>query len=369
MKVGIIGKGKMGMDILYYLLNFDLSFVLIIRSKEDIEGTYLKIDKILRKQLKNGLIDELMYRNKIESLTVGVDLNLLADVDLVIETVDEDTQLKQEIFRKLDSIVSATCILASNTSSISLNNIFEQCTNKSRCIGIHFFYPNKISKYIEINTTENTSDQCLNYSINFVKSIHKKHILFEGRENMFLTYCIINSIAYANFIAKENYLTINEYEELIKTEFNYMGLFSICDGINSNILVRTLKNNINERNQHAYYMMLKDLEIILHENTLLDGKYYTLNLGSTIDGQMNKGNNDKYKQLVILRLESILVYEIIMMAKGDYARFIEVSDALKDVMGLHKSIVEIIKYHGLETIRNCLKQNFTLYNNMAFIVS
>lgn len=367
MKVGIIGKGKMGMDILFYLLNFDLSFVLIIRYEEDIEEVFSTINKTLKKQLRNGIMDESTYRNKIESVCVGIDLNLLADVELIIETVSEDIQIKQEIFRKLNSIVSTTCILSSNTSSISLNEIFVHCDNKSRCIGIHFFYPNKISKYIEINTTENTSKQCLDYSVNFVKEIQKKHIIFKGRDNMFLTYCIINSIAYANYIAKENWLTINEYEELIRAELNYMGLFSICDGINNQILVRTLKNNMNERNQNAYHTMLKDLDIILCNNPTVEGKYYTRNLGETIDGQMKKDNLKNYKQFVILRLESILVFEIVMMSQGDYSRFIEIGDALKDVMGLHTSIGEMIEHHGLETISNCLKQNFSLYNNKLLL--
>jgi 3-hydroxybutyryl-CoA dehydrogenase len=170
MKIGVLGAGSMGAGIAQVAATAGHKVVLF-----DNQGSML--DKA-----KNNLISGLAKLVEKEKITVdkssvilnnihyGNDLKDFAACDLIIEAIVENLEIKKTVFRQLESIVSATCILASNTSSLSIASIAAACEHSSRVIGIHFFNPATLMPLVEIIPSIQTSIECLTISRNLIDS-------------------------------------------------------------------------------------------------------------------------------------------------------------------------------------------------------
>jgi 3-hydroxybutyryl-CoA dehydrogenase len=149
-QIGIIGSGAMGAGIAqvaamagHTVLVFDNNREALDRAKANLGSTLSKL--VEKQKLKGSEADEINQRTKYVS-----SLAELKDCGLVIEAIIEDLEIKQRLFAELESIVSENCILASNTSSLSIASIASSCKKAERVIGIHFFNPAPLMPLVEI---------------------------------------------------------------------------------------------------------------------------------------------------------------------------------------------------------------------------
>lgn len=149
-KIGIIGSGAMGSGIAqvaatagHEVVLFDANSDALLKSSASIKQS---LGKLVEKQkLKQEEAEGIQKR--INSVSA---IENLQSCDLVIEAIVENLNIKKEVFAKLESIVSENCILASNTSSLSITSISAALKNKSRFLGIHFFNPAILMPLVEI---------------------------------------------------------------------------------------------------------------------------------------------------------------------------------------------------------------------------
>ena len=113
-----------------------------------------------RTQRASGRIDEAEAAARRARIAKAADYPALADVDLVIEAVYENLELKQKIFRELDGIVKAAGILASNTSALDIDAIAAVTKRPEQVVGLHFFSPAHIMKLLEIVRGARRRQQC-----------------------------------------------------------------------------------------------------------------------------------------------------------------------------------------------------------------
>ncbi|MBO6211909.1 3-hydroxyacyl-CoA dehydrogenase NAD-binding domain-containing protein [Algoriella sp.] len=149
-KIGIIGGGAMGSGIAQVFAQAGHSVVLydtnqeaLDRSKQNLANTFVKLvakEKYTAEQAET-------IQNSIE---YAQSLDAFATIDLMIEAIVENLDVKKSVFKQVEAIVSADCILASNTSSLSIASIASSCENPSRVIGIHFFNPAPLMALVEI---------------------------------------------------------------------------------------------------------------------------------------------------------------------------------------------------------------------------
>ncbi len=110
-------------------------------------------------------------------VTGSVDQNVFANADFVIEAIFEELSLKQELFKKLETIVTPECILATNTSSLSVEKMTIGLKNPERVIGFHFFNPVAIMPLLEVARTSTTDDATTATAINVGKELKKTMII------------------------------------------------------------------------------------------------------------------------------------------------------------------------------------------------
>ncbi|MFT6213549.1 MAG: 3-hydroxyacyl-CoA dehydrogenase/enoyl-CoA hydratase/3-hydroxybutyryl-CoA epimerase [Alphaproteobacteria bacterium] len=131
------------------------------------------------------------------------DFSALKGVDLVIEAVFEDTKVKAAIFKQIEEAVGNKCIIASNTSTLPINDLAESLTYKKNFIGIHFFSPVDKMPLVEIITGKKTGDRALAKALDFVKTIKKTPIVVSDSRFFYANRCIIPYIEEAHRMVTE----------------------------------------------------------------------------------------------------------------------------------------------------------------------
>ncbi len=173
-KVAMLGGGVMGSGIVNLLLNGGFEAVLWDINEAAIEKGVGSVRKtydypIKKKKMKPADLDNLLENQ----LTTTTALEDLKDVDLVIEAVLEDMQVKQDIWKKLEGICQADVIFATNTSALPITEMASVLQDPSRMIGLHFFNPAHRMQLLEVICAQKTSDQTLASSVAFARAIKK----------------------------------------------------------------------------------------------------------------------------------------------------------------------------------------------------
>ena len=172
-RVAIIGAGTMGSGIamafadagLEVLLN-DNDSAALPRSREYVRSMYAS--SVKRGRLTQDIADE-----RIRRIRNALELADMTDVDLVIEAVFEDINLKKEVLSKLDSILPSPRLLATNTSTLSVTELARATAHPERVLGLHFFVPAHASKLLEIVRTDDTPPESLSTAFRVAKLLKK----------------------------------------------------------------------------------------------------------------------------------------------------------------------------------------------------
>uniref|UniRef100_A0A1J3HQP3 Peroxisomal fatty acid beta-oxidation multifunctional protein AIM1 n=1 Tax=Noccaea caerulescens TaxID=107243 RepID=A0A1J3HQP3_NOCCA len=160
-KVAVIGGGLMGSGIATALLLSNIRVVLKeINSEYLLKGTK-SVEANLKSMVSRGKLTQDKAGKALSLLKGVLDYTEFKDVDMVIEAVIENIQLKQKIFKEIEEVCPSHCILASNTSTIDLDVIGEKTNSKDRIVGAHFFSPAHIMTLLEIVRSKNTSAQVI----------------------------------------------------------------------------------------------------------------------------------------------------------------------------------------------------------------
>ncbi|MEY8799447.1 3-hydroxyacyl-CoA dehydrogenase NAD-binding domain-containing protein [Leisingera sp. XS_AS12] len=160
--VGVIGGGTMGAGIATAVLLAGLPVVLIEMTEDAVAAARGRIEGNLRGALKRGKISEAQFSELTgAALTVSTDYTALAQVDLVVEAVFEDMDVKREVFGKLDSHCKPGAVLATNTSYLDVDEIAAATSRPQDVIGLHFFSPAHVMKLLEVVVAEKTAPEVL----------------------------------------------------------------------------------------------------------------------------------------------------------------------------------------------------------------
>ncbi|WP_178990024.1 3-hydroxyacyl-CoA dehydrogenase NAD-binding domain-containing protein [Winogradskyella schleiferi] len=173
MNIGIIGSGTMGSGIAQVAATSGCKVKLYDTNKTALDKAKANLEKILKRLIEKERIDS-EEKNRIQSnISYVNNLIDLSDSNLTIEAIIENLDIKKKVFSELESLVSEDCIIASNTSSLSIASIAASLQKPERCIGIHFFNPAPLMKLVEVIPAIQTSKEVLDKSVEIIKDWKK----------------------------------------------------------------------------------------------------------------------------------------------------------------------------------------------------
>ena len=158
-KMAVLGAGQMGNGITQVAACAGIEVVMIDIKQEFVERGITTIEKSLAKLVSKERMSQEDADSARARISTSTDRSVCSNVDLVVEAVPEILDLKISIFTELDGICKPDCILASNTSSISINTIAESTNRPDKVIGMHFMNPVPIMKLVEVINGKETSEE------------------------------------------------------------------------------------------------------------------------------------------------------------------------------------------------------------------
>jgi 3-hydroxybutyryl-CoA dehydrogenase len=169
-KVSVIGAGTMGAGIAQIVATNGHEVYLYDSFDGAIESAERKLNKILNRLVEKEKISEEQKDNILGKITFTKNINKLKGSGLVIEAIIENLEIKQKVFAEIESLVSEDCIIASNTSSLSITSIASACKKAERVVGIHFFNPAPLMPLVEIIPSIQTSESTLRSAKSIIDS-------------------------------------------------------------------------------------------------------------------------------------------------------------------------------------------------------
>ncbi|WP_028879950.1 3-hydroxybutyryl-CoA dehydrogenase [Terasakiella pusilla] len=148
--IGVIGAGQMGNGIAHVAAVAGYTVKLIDVSQDALDNAVATITKNLDRQVKKGKIAQADQDQAVALINCSTEMSALSDADLVIEAATENEEVKKSIFKQVCAVVSAECLLASNTSSISITRLAASTDRPERFIGMHFMNPVPVMQLVEL---------------------------------------------------------------------------------------------------------------------------------------------------------------------------------------------------------------------------
>jgi len=176
-KIGIIGAGTMGGGIAMNFINAGFPVIILDSSENQLQKGLTTIQKNYESTIQKGKLTIEKMQQRMSLLQTSINYDDLKDVDLVIEAVFEDLQVKEDVFIKLDKVIKPGAILATNTSTLDVNKIANFTSRPNDVIGMHFFSPANVMQLLEVVRGEKTSNEVLATVMKLAQKIKKTPVV------------------------------------------------------------------------------------------------------------------------------------------------------------------------------------------------
>ena len=184
-KVGVLGAGMMGAGIAYVTAKGGMDVVLLDRDIEYAQKGKGYSQKIVEKGVSRGKVTKEKGDELLARITPTTDYNDLKDVDMIIEAVFEDPDVKKDVIKKTEAVIGQGVIFASNTSTLPITGLAKNSERPDQFIGIHFFSPVDKMPLVEIIPGEKSGDRSLAAALDYVRMIRKTPIVVKDTRGFY----------------------------------------------------------------------------------------------------------------------------------------------------------------------------------------
>jgi 3-hydroxybutyryl-CoA dehydrogenase len=240
--LAVIGAGTMGNGIAQIAATAGLDVILIDVSDAMVEKGLDAVARNLSRIMARGKMTEAEKDAAIRLIRGTTTFEELKPVDVVIEAVTENFELKVKILKQIDALVRAETIVASNTSSISITKLASVISRSDRFIGMHFFNPVPIMALVEIVRGLQTSDATHDAIEALVLRLGKSPITVKSGPGFLVNRILLPMINEAFFVLAEGDATATEIDEGMKLGCNHpMGPLALADMIGLDVLLSVMQ--------------------------------------------------------------------------------------------------------------------------------
>ena len=242
-KIAVIGSGTMGNGIAHCFAQKGFEVYLVDISKEKLENAKNTINNNLDRMIKKDTITEKEKENILSRIYFYTKLGeCVKNSDLVIEAATESTKIKLDIFKELDTLCNKNTILASNTSSISINEIASVTQRKDKVIGMHFMNPVPIMKLVEVIKSNCTGKNTINSIMSLAKTLDKVPVLVNDSPGFVANRILLPMINEAIYTLEEGVSGVKEIDAVMILGMSHpMGPLQLADFIGLDVCLSILK--------------------------------------------------------------------------------------------------------------------------------
>ncbi len=228
--IAIIGAGVMGRGIAQLAATAGIPVILHDLDAEVVADAVAFIEKMLKRAHEKGRLSAEELASSKACIQASSDLKNLSDCDLVIEAIIENIEIKQSLFKELEGIVRADCILATNTSSLSVTHVAASCDKPERVAGFHFFNPVPLMKLVEVIVAIRTSTEVLEQLQALCKRLGHTPVVVDDSPGFLVNHAGRAHITEGLRILYENVCDAQLVDSVMRDCVNFrMGPFELMD--------------------------------------------------------------------------------------------------------------------------------------------
>jgi 3-hydroxybutyryl-CoA dehydrogenase len=234
--VGVVGTGTMASGIVQVFAQSGYDVVFVGRGDDKVAGVLAGISKSLDKAIERGKLDEAGKADVLGRISGATSREVLADVDIVVEAIAEDLDVKLELFRDLDRICKAGAILATTTSSLPITACADATSRPESVIGMHFFNPAPVMKLVEVVTTELTGADVDETVKALCAKVGKVAVSCGDRAGFIVNALLFPYLNDAVKLLESGAASIDEIDAAIKEQAGFpMGPFALLDVVGNDV--------------------------------------------------------------------------------------------------------------------------------------
>ncbi|WP_113408193.1 3-hydroxyacyl-CoA dehydrogenase NAD-binding domain-containing protein [Hyphomicrobiales bacterium] len=255
--IGIVGTGLMGSGIAVSALNGGYRVIGVEQTIDAADKGRERIAGLLDKAVQSGRLDAAGREDRLSRLTITADMQQLTQADLVIEAVFDDLTVKTDLFQRLDAIVRADAILATNTSYLDPDAIAAATKLPERVVGLHFFSPANIMRLLEVVKCKNTAPDVLATALALAKRLGKLPVV-SGVTEGFIGNRIFSAYRREAEYMVEDGASPQEIDAALEAYGFPMGPFAVFDMAGLEIAWARRKRQAATRDPAERYVVIAD---------------------------------------------------------------------------------------------------------------
>lgn len=234
-KAGVVGAGTMGAEIAQVITYAGLPVILRDVNQDLVDRGLQKIREVYKKRVEKGKMSADEMEKKMSLVSGATSLDALKEVDIVIEAVPEKMELKKKVFQEVESILSPSAILATNTSALSISELAAATKRPAKVIGMHFFYPAHVMKLVEVIPGLATDEETVTDVMSFTESLRKIPVKVNECAGFLVNRILMPYLNEAAFCLQEGSATIEEVDKAAVQFGLPMGPFTLVDNLGLDI--------------------------------------------------------------------------------------------------------------------------------------
>ena len=256
-RTAVIGAGTMGAGIAVSLADAGLPVQLLERDAAAADAGLERVTAIYHRQATRGRLTEAQVRERLARIAATADWSVLRNADLVVEAAFEDFAVKAEIFRRLDDLLPAGAVLASNTSYLDLDALAAVTRRAQDVLGLHFFSPANVMKLLEIVRGKRTAPDVLATGLALAAKLGKQPVVAGVCDGF------IGNRIYAVYRRHAEYLVEDgaspqEVDDALESYGFAMGIFAVSDMSGLDIAFAMRRRRDATRNTAERYVAIPD---------------------------------------------------------------------------------------------------------------
>jgi len=240
-KVVIFGAGRIGATIAIAMAQVGVK--VIVKSRKDKNRIFSLVEPRLTKAIKKGELTINDKKKILGNISGVININVVTEADLVLETIIESFEEKKKLFKQLDSFCPPRIIFATNTSALSVERLSLEINRPDRFIGMHFFYPADKMRLVEIVKTKTVSESVFVKIKKFVKKLNKEFIVVKDSPGFIVNRLLFPMINEAANLVYKGVISPEDLDKAALFGLNYpVGPLRLADLIGLDVCVAVLSS-------------------------------------------------------------------------------------------------------------------------------